>query len=83
MNFVHGTSFEEEKEIRFSRQTNEEFYAQKKKHQQAKDVSKKIYFKREQVGHVCRKCPQNLKPVYVEQKKQQSEAVKQKLSKFE
>ncbi|KAJ0450732.1 hypothetical protein HanHA300_Chr15g0559561 [Helianthus annuus] len=39
-NFVHETSSEEEKEIRFSRQTNEEFFAQKKKQQQAKDVSK-------------------------------------------
>ncbi|KAJ0800205.1 putative transcription factor interactor and regulator CCHC(Zn) family [Helianthus annuus] len=77
-NFFHVTSSEEEKEIRFSRQTNEEFYAQKKQQQQqqAKDVSKKTCFKCKQVGHVGRKCPQNRKPVDVEQKKQQSEAVK-------
>ncbi|MFS7963446.1 hypothetical protein Hanom_Chr08g00738181 [Helianthus anomalus] len=31
--FVHGTSSEEEKETQFSRQTNEEFYAQKRKQQ--------------------------------------------------
>ncbi|MFS8007040.1 hypothetical protein Hanom_Chr14g01256281 [Helianthus anomalus] len=42
-NFVHGTSSEEEKELQFSRQTNEEFYAQKKQ-QQAKDDSKKTCF---------------------------------------
>ena len=30
MNFVHGTSSEEEKELQFRRQSNEEFYAQKK-----------------------------------------------------
>ncbi|MFS8002646.1 putative transcription factor interactor and regulator CCHC(Zn) family [Helianthus anomalus] len=83
MNFVHGTCSEAEKEIQFSRQTNEEFYAQNKQQQQAKDVSKKTCFKCDQVGHVGRKCPQNLKPVDVEQKKQQSVAVKLKSTKFE
>ncbi|MFS7954556.1 putative transcription factor interactor and regulator CCHC(Zn) family [Helianthus anomalus] len=83
MNFVHGTSLEEEKQIQFSRQTNEEFYAQKKQQQQAKDVSKKTCFKCQYIGHVGRKCPQNLKSVDVEKKKQKSEAVKQKSHKFE
>ncbi|MFS7934788.1 hypothetical protein Hanom_Chr05g00395791 [Helianthus anomalus] len=41
MNFVHETSSKKEKELRFSRQTNEKFYAQKKQ-QQAKDVSKHV-----------------------------------------
>ncbi|MFS7919049.1 putative transcription factor interactor and regulator CCHC(Zn) family [Helianthus anomalus] len=82
LNFVHGTSSEEEKEIRFSRQTNEEFSAQIKKQQQAKDVSKKTCFKCQQIGHVGHKCP-NLKSVDVDKKKRQSEAVKQKITKFE
>ncbi|MFS7911808.1 hypothetical protein Hanom_Chr02g00122421 [Helianthus anomalus] len=79
MNFVHKTSYEEEKEIRFSRQTNEEFYAQKKQ-QQDKDVSKKTCFKYQQIRHVGRKFP-NLKHVNVE--KEKVEAVKQKSTKFE
>ncbi|MFS7962260.1 putative transcription factor interactor and regulator CCHC(Zn) family [Helianthus anomalus] len=69
MNFVHGTSSEKEKEIQFSRQTNEEFYARKKQQQQAKDVSKNTCFKCKQVGHIGHKCPKNLKLVYVEKKK--------------
>ncbi|MFS7929849.1 putative transcription factor interactor and regulator CCHC(Zn) family [Helianthus anomalus] len=80
MNFVQGTCSEEEKEIRFSRQTNEEFYAQKKQQQQAKDVSKKTCFKCQQIGHVGRKCP-NLKPVNVEKKK--VDVVRQKSPKLE
>ncbi|MFS7953697.1 putative transcription factor interactor and regulator CCHC(Zn) family [Helianthus anomalus] len=81
MNFIHGTSSEEEKELQFRRQPNEEFYAQKKQ-QHVKDVSKKTCFKCDQAGHVRRKCP-NLKPVDVEQKRQQTVAVKQKSTKFE
>ncbi|MFS7967816.1 putative transcription factor interactor and regulator CCHC(Zn) family [Helianthus anomalus] len=81
MNFVHVTSSEEEKELRFNRQTNEEFYAQKKK-QQAKDVLKKTCFKCQKVGHIGRKCP-NMKPVNVEKEKKKSETVKHKSPKFE
>ncbi|MFS7936694.1 putative transcription factor interactor and regulator CCHC(Zn) family [Helianthus anomalus] len=80
MNFVHGKNSEEEKEIQFSRHTNEEFHAQKKQQQQAKDVSKKTCFKCDQIGHVGRKCP-DLKPVDVEKKK--VEVVNQKSTKFE
>ncbi|MFS7962555.1 putative transcription factor interactor and regulator CCHC(Zn) family [Helianthus anomalus] len=68
MNFVQGTSSEEVKELKFRRQTNEEFYGKKKQQQQAKDVSKKTCFKCDQIGHVGRKCP-NLKPVDVEKNK--------------
>ncbi|MFS8033879.1 putative transcription factor interactor and regulator CCHC(Zn) family [Helianthus anomalus] len=68
MNFVHGTSSEKEKELQFNRQTNEEFYARKKQQHKAKGVSKKTCFKCKQVGHIGRKCPQNLKLVYVEKK---------------
>ncbi|MFS7962262.1 putative transcription factor interactor and regulator CCHC(Zn) family [Helianthus anomalus] len=81
MNFVHGTSSEKEKELQFSRQTNEEFYARKKQQQHAKNVSKKTCFKCQQVGHTSRKCPQNLKYVYVEKKK--TEVDKTKTPKFE
>ncbi|MFS7937063.1 putative transcription factor interactor and regulator CCHC(Zn) family [Helianthus anomalus] len=77
-NFVHGTSFEEEKELQYRRQSNEEFYAQKKQQQQVKDVSKKTCFNCDQ--HLSRKCP-NLKPVGVEKKK--SDVVNQKSTKFE
>ncbi|MFS7990848.1 putative transcription factor interactor and regulator CCHC(Zn) family [Helianthus anomalus] len=66
-NFVHGTSSKEEKELQYSRQTNEEFYAQKKQQQQFKDVSKRTCFKCGQNGHLSRKCP-NLKPVDVEKR---------------
>ncbi|MFS7962171.1 putative transcription factor interactor and regulator CCHC(Zn) family [Helianthus anomalus] len=70
MNFVHGRSSETDKEFQLRRQANEEFFAQKKQHQQAKDVSNKTCFKYNQVGHISRKCPQNSKPVNVEQKNQ-------------
>ncbi|KAJ0533739.1 hypothetical protein HanIR_Chr09g0411861 [Helianthus annuus] len=43
MNFVHGTSFAEEKELKFRWQSNEEFFAQKKQQQQVKDVSKRTF----------------------------------------
>ncbi|MFS7919801.1 putative transcription factor interactor and regulator CCHC(Zn) family [Helianthus anomalus] len=81
MNFVKGTSSENEKKLQFSRHTNEEFYARKKQEQQAKDVSEKTCFKCQQVGHIGRICPQNQKPVYVEKKKKEVE--KQKTPKFE
>ncbi|MFS7920502.1 putative Zinc finger, CCHC-type superfamily [Helianthus anomalus] len=58
MNFVHGTSSEKEKELQFGRQTNEEFYARKKRQlQHANDVSKKTCFKCQKVGYIGRKCP--------------------------
>ncbi|KAJ0851059.1 putative transcription factor interactor and regulator CCHC(Zn) family [Helianthus annuus] len=89
MNFVHGTSSEEEKELKFRQQSNEEFQAQKKQQQQVKDVSKRTCFKCDQTGHLARKCP-NLKPVGVETKKksvyvqkQKYEVVNQKSTKFE
>ncbi|MFS8006474.1 hypothetical protein Hanom_Chr14g01249561 [Helianthus anomalus] len=72
MKFVYGTSSEVEKELQFSRQTNEEFYAQKKKQQHAKDVSKKTCFKCQQIG-----------PVGAEKEKKQFEVAKQKSPKFE
>ncbi|MFS7919337.1 hypothetical protein Hanom_Chr03g00211561 [Helianthus anomalus] len=81
MNFVHGTSSEEEKELQFSRHTNEEFYAQKKQQQHAKDVSKKTCFKCDLIGYVGHTCP-NLKIVDVEKKKK-VEVEKQKSNKFE
>ncbi|MFS8001762.1 putative transcription factor interactor and regulator CCHC(Zn) family [Helianthus anomalus] len=68
-NFVHGTSSEEEKELQFSRQTNENFYTQKKKQQQqVKYVSKRTCFKCGQIGYLSRKCP-NHKPGVVEKQK--------------
>ncbi|MFS7917253.1 putative transcription factor interactor and regulator CCHC(Zn) family [Helianthus anomalus] len=79
MNFVHRTSSEEEKEIRFSRQNNDEFYNRNKKQQQAKDVSKKTCFICQQIGHVGRKCP-NLKHVDVEKNTKKSEI---EVTKFE
>ncbi|KAJ0939837.1 putative transcription factor interactor and regulator CCHC(Zn) family [Helianthus annuus] len=90
MNFVLGTSSEEEKELQFRRQSNEEFYAQKKRQQpQVKDVSKRTCFKCDQIGHLAHKCP-NLKPVGVETKKksvyvqkQKSDVVTQKSTKFD
>ncbi|KAJ0430420.1 putative transcription factor interactor and regulator CCHC(Zn) family [Helianthus annuus] len=90
MNFVHGTSSEEEKELQFRRQSNKEFLAQKKKQQtQVKDVSKRTCFKCDQTGHLARKCP-NLKPIGVETKKksvyvqkQKSVVVNQKSTKFD
>ncbi|MFS8035175.1 putative transcription factor interactor and regulator CCHC(Zn) family [Helianthus anomalus] len=75
MNFVHGKSSEEDKELKFRRQSNEEFYAQKKQQQQAKDVSKRTCFKCNKIGLVGRKCP-NSKLVDVG--KQKSEDVKKK-----
>ena len=65
MNFVHGTSSEEEKELQFRRQSNEEFYAQNKQQQQVKGVSKRTCFKCNQIGHLSRNY-RNLKPVGVE-----------------
>ncbi|MFS7962563.1 putative transcription factor interactor and regulator CCHC(Zn) family [Helianthus anomalus] len=80
MSVVHETSSEKEKESHFSRQTNEELFA-KKKQQQAKDVSNKMCFKCNQVGHIGRKCPQNSKPVYVK-KKEKSEDLNLKTPMF-
>ncbi|KAM0050072.1 putative transcription factor interactor and regulator CCHC(Zn) family [Helianthus debilis subsp. tardiflorus] len=89
MNFVHGTSSEEEIELQFRRQSNEGFYAQKKTQQEVKDVSKTTCFKCDQTGHLARKCP-NLKSVDVESKKnsddvqkQKYEDVKQRLTRFD
>ncbi|KAJ0901630.1 putative transcription factor interactor and regulator CCHC(Zn) family [Helianthus annuus] len=90
MNFVHGTASEEEKELKFRRQSNDEFLAQKKRQQpQVKDVSKRTCFKCDQIGHLACKCL-NLKPVDVETKKksvyvekQKSEVVTQKSTKFD
>ncbi|MFS7997753.1 putative transcription factor interactor and regulator CCHC(Zn) family [Helianthus anomalus] len=90
MNIVHGTSSEEEKELQFRRQSNEDFYAQKRnQQQQVKDVSKRTCFKCDQTGHLAHKCP-NLKPDDVETKKksvyvqkQKSEVVTRKSTKFD
>ncbi|MFS7996476.1 putative transcription factor interactor and regulator CCHC(Zn) family [Helianthus anomalus] len=78
-NFVHGTSSEEEKELQFRRHSNEEFYAQKKQQQQAKDFSKRTCVKCNQTGHLGRKCP-NPKPVAIE-KENRVEVETQKLTK--
>ncbi|MFS7986257.1 putative transcription factor interactor and regulator CCHC(Zn) family [Helianthus anomalus] len=89
MKFVHGTTSEEEQELKFRRQSNDEFLAQKKKQQpQVKDVSKRTCFKCDQIGHLARKCP-NLKPADVDKKKsknvekQKSDVVTQKSNKFD
>ncbi|KAJ0714031.1 putative transcription factor interactor and regulator CCHC(Zn) family [Helianthus annuus] len=55
MNFDQGKSFTEE-EIKIGTQSNTELEVMKKKRQQPKDVSKKVCFKCDQVGHVARKC---------------------------
>ncbi|MFS7936232.1 putative transcription factor interactor and regulator CCHC(Zn) family [Helianthus anomalus] len=72
MNFVQGKSLKEEEQLKFGQQSNKEFDAKKKKQQHAKDVSKKVCFKCDQVGHVARKC-QNSKRVDVEKQKSESE----------
>ncbi|KAJ0442230.1 putative transcription factor interactor and regulator CCHC(Zn) family [Helianthus annuus] len=68
ISFVQGKSLAEEKELKFGRQSNNEFHAQKKQQHQVKDVFKITCFKCDQIGHLARKCP-NLKPVDVESKK--------------
>ncbi|KAJ0652898.1 putative transcription factor interactor and regulator CCHC(Zn) family [Helianthus annuus] len=80
MNFVQGKNLKEEEKLKFGQQSNEEFDAMKKKQQQAKDVSKKVCFKCDQIGHVARKCP-NPKSVDVE--KQKSESVKPRSTRFD
>ncbi|MFS7947100.1 putative transcription factor interactor and regulator CCHC(Zn) family [Helianthus anomalus] len=55
MNFIHGKSMEEDKELQFRRQSNEKFYAKKKQQQQTKDVSRKTCFRCDQTGHLARK----------------------------
>ncbi|KAJ0734585.1 putative transcription factor interactor and regulator CCHC(Zn) family [Helianthus annuus] len=80
LNFVQGKSLKEEEKLKFGQQSNEEFEAMKKKQQQAKDVSKKVCFKCDQIGNVARKCP-NPKPVDVE--KQKSEDVKPRSTRFD
>ncbi|MFS7901295.1 hypothetical protein Hanom_Chr00s190110g01834561 [Helianthus anomalus] len=67
-NFVHETSSEEEKELQFRRQSNEELYAQKRKQQQVKYVSKRTSFKCDEIEQLSRKCP-ILKPVDVGKEK--------------
>ncbi|KAM0071966.1 putative transcription factor interactor and regulator CCHC(Zn) family [Helianthus debilis subsp. tardiflorus] len=50
MSFVQGKSLAEEKELKFGRQSNEEFLARKKRQQpQVKDVSKRTCFKCDQL----------------------------------
>ncbi|MFS7907079.1 putative transcription factor interactor and regulator CCHC(Zn) family [Helianthus anomalus] len=80
MSFVQGKSFTEEEKLKIGQQSNAEFEAMKKKQHQAKDVSKKVCFKCDQIGHVARTCP-NPKPVDVE--KQKSESVKPRSTRFD
>ncbi|MFS7936037.1 putative transcription factor interactor and regulator CCHC(Zn) family [Helianthus anomalus] len=72
MIFVQGKSFTEEEKLKIGKQSNAEFEAMKKKQQQSKDVSKKVCFKCDQIGHVARKCP-NPKSVDVEKQKSGNE----------
>ncbi|KAJ0604142.1 putative transcription factor interactor and regulator CCHC(Zn) family [Helianthus annuus] len=78
MNFVQGKSFTEEEKLKLGTQSNAEFEAMKKKQQQPKDVSKKVCFKCDQIGHVARTCP-NPKSV----DKQKSESVKPRSTRFD
>ncbi|MFS7919402.1 putative transcription factor interactor and regulator CCHC(Zn) family [Helianthus anomalus] len=69
MKFVRGISSERDKGSRLV-ETNEEFFAQKKQHQQVIDSTNKTCFRCSQFGHITRRCPQqNMKPVYVEKKR--------------
>ncbi|MFS7953257.1 putative transcription factor interactor and regulator CCHC(Zn) family [Helianthus anomalus] len=70
--------WKKEKESDYS---SEKFFAQKKQHQQANDVSTKTCFKCSQVGHAPSKCLQNPKAIYIE-KKEKSEDLKLKTPKF-
>ncbi|KAJ0456093.1 putative transcription factor interactor and regulator CCHC(Zn) family [Helianthus annuus] len=80
MNFVQGKSLKEEEKLKIGQQSNDEFDAMKKKQQQAKDVSKKVCFKCDQIGHVARKCPN---PKLVDVENQKSENVKSRSTRFE
>ncbi|KAF5790764.1 putative transcription factor interactor and regulator CCHC(Zn) family [Helianthus annuus] len=79
-NFVQGKSFTEEEKLKIGQQSNAEFEAMKRKQHQAKDVSKTVCFKWDQIGHVAQKCP-NPQPVDVE--KQKSESVKPRSTRFD
>ncbi|MFS7953267.1 putative transcription factor interactor and regulator CCHC(Zn) family [Helianthus anomalus] len=61
--------WKKEKESHYSRQINEKFFAQKKQHQQANDVSTKTCFECNQVRHAASKCLQNPKAIYVEKER--------------
>ncbi|KAJ0809384.1 putative transcription factor interactor and regulator CCHC(Zn) family [Helianthus annuus] len=79
MSFVQGDSLAKEKELKM-RQSNAEFEAMKTKQQLPKDVSKKVCFKCDQIGHVARKCSN---PKSVDDKDQTSESGKPRLTRFD
>ncbi|KAJ0836751.1 putative transcription factor interactor and regulator CCHC(Zn) family [Helianthus annuus] len=80
MNFVQGKSFTEEEKLKLGTQSNAEFEAMIKKQQQSKDVSKKVCFKCDEIGHVARKCPN---PKSVDGEPQKSESVKPRSIRFD
>ncbi|KAJ0446513.1 putative transcription factor interactor and regulator CCHC(Zn) family [Helianthus annuus] len=80
MNFVQGKSFTEEEKLKLGTQSNAEFEAMKKKQQQPKDVSKKVCFKCDQIGHVARKCQI---PKSVDVQKQKSGNEKPRSTRFD